>query len=91
MATGEGCITKKEAEVQREIDQLHKYAENIADTIISLRERLKPVLRVIPSKNEEALKEPVSLVPLAEEIRQVSHKLSNCNGDIREIIETCEL
>ncbi len=86
------CETpRKDSEVEREIDQLKKHTADVIDAIISLNERLKPVLRVQPPGKEEAAKEPATLTPLAEIIRQISHKISNCNKSIREIIATCEL
>ena len=85
------CTPTREAEVSNQIGQLERITEEIVGSISDLRARFVPVLKSVPSGKVETGKEPDSLVPLASTIRQCRNKLSGCNQDIREIIETCEL
>ena len=85
------CTPSREAEVTTQISQLERTIEEIIGSITDLKTRFMPVLRSAPTGKNENGKEPDNLVPLATVIRHCRNKISGCNQDIREIIETCEL
>lgn len=84
---------KRDTEVAQQMKQLEKTIEEIYETVASLKSKLLPVLRQPPpAKIKTSIEEDLgSLVPLASTIRRQYNRLSECNQDIQEIIELCEL
>lgn len=86
------CTPKKEAEVPGQMNYLEKTISQTRELITTLRSRLSMVLTPQPSREPET-KTPTEeeIVPLATEIRHFRIQLQECNNDLRDMIDACQL
>ena len=81
----------REPEVAIQMNQLEIVTDELEKNIISLKERIGPILRERPCGGNEVVKAVEDLCPLAAAIRRCQNKLLELNQSLREIIAACEL
>ena len=74
----------KETQINKELSDLSGRVDGLEAGITELLERLKPITRQEVKPETPNMKESIILVPLAERIRSVGFRISNCSARISE-------
>ena len=83
----------KNPQVQQEMQRLHKEIAQVEENLNTLRVRIQGILDTRPTgpPRGEKVSGTHSLVQFADEIRNAREKVSRCNDDIMDMLNTCEL
>jgi uncharacterized protein YydD (DUF2326 family) len=92
MNKGTGCATeKRQSHVAEEISSLRETVKYLETEVSGLAERLASILRIEPANTTPTDKVDRSIVPLAENIREIRWGIANQASRIVELKNMCEL
>lgn len=84
-------IPVKESDTSRTVIRLQSLSAENSDMVLSLLEKLQPVLRQIPPNVSENEKTQPVLPPLPEALQNIGNKIYQTNNRISDILSRLEL